>query len=288
MKLTNKNNLPLPLVRAVENDEYTKGDADISVTGLLEPPLIRVLKNRYWDELEEDASDRIFSLLGQVVHKILERASEEQALAEKRFSIICEEWRISGGMDRIVVKDGLIQDYKFVTVHKVKGKDTAPEEWVRQLNIYAEILRQNKIEVRALQIVAIFRDWSKLAAKREEDYPVNQVQVIDIPLIERELVLEYIQERVRLHQQADSGDVLECTAEERWARKDTWAVVKKGAKRAHRVCESEEAAEFVVKEMGKDYSVVFREGESVRCAEYCPVSKFCTFYQNKQKEKNDY
>src|SRR3990167_5596923 len=38
MKLTNKQGLPQPLVEAVRNDSYGRGDADISVTQLLAPP----------------------------------------------------------------------------------------------------------------------------------------------------------------------------------------------------------------------------------------------------------
>lgn len=38
MKYTNKFNLPDGLARAVMNDPYSKGDADFSVTELLDPP----------------------------------------------------------------------------------------------------------------------------------------------------------------------------------------------------------------------------------------------------------
>ena len=38
MKYTNKNNLPEEIVRAVQQDTYSKGKASISVTGLLSAP----------------------------------------------------------------------------------------------------------------------------------------------------------------------------------------------------------------------------------------------------------
>src|SRR3954463_10849323 len=38
MKLTNRLGLPEPIVAAVANDGYSRGDADISVTSLLKPP----------------------------------------------------------------------------------------------------------------------------------------------------------------------------------------------------------------------------------------------------------
>ena len=37
MKITNELGLPEPLVDAVRNDGYTKGNADFSVTGLISP-----------------------------------------------------------------------------------------------------------------------------------------------------------------------------------------------------------------------------------------------------------
>jgi len=61
MKLTNNLRLPDPMVRAVGNDSYTKGDADISVTELLTPPQLRALRIKHHDEIVEDVSDRIWS-----------------------------------------------------------------------------------------------------------------------------------------------------------------------------------------------------------------------------------
>ena len=71
MKWTNKLNLPEAIVNAVTNDDYNKGFSDISITGLTSPPRIRVLKKKYDAELEEDISDRMFVLLGQIMHGIL-------------------------------------------------------------------------------------------------------------------------------------------------------------------------------------------------------------------------
>ncbi len=43
MKYTNKHNVPVEIIRAITNDQYSKGEAHISVTGLLQPPRIRLL-----------------------------------------------------------------------------------------------------------------------------------------------------------------------------------------------------------------------------------------------------
>ena len=44
MKYTNKHDIPKEIIRAIENDQYTRGNSDISVTGLLQPPRIRLLE----------------------------------------------------------------------------------------------------------------------------------------------------------------------------------------------------------------------------------------------------
>ncbi len=275
MRLTNKLNLPQPIVSAIANDSYSKGDADISVTELIDPPMLVALKKRYANDLSEDVSDRIFSLLGQSIHSILERA-DTTAVVERRLSILIEGWKVSGSMDRFVLSNGLLQDYKLTTVYKVKG-GRLPEEWVKQLNIYAEILRQNGETVKTLQIVALLRDWSKGLVEREEGVPTQQCVVIDIPLIPEEEVIEYIRAQVLAHQDAQVRDQYSpCTKEERWAKDDVYAVMKKGQKRALRLCNSQEAADLHISTLPKGmYSVEYREGESTRCKSYCPVSKHC-------------
>ena len=52
MKLTNKFNLPEPIVNAVNNTGYTPGSSDITVTQLIQPPLIRKLRIEHDDEMD--------------------------------------------------------------------------------------------------------------------------------------------------------------------------------------------------------------------------------------------
>ena len=281
MKLTNKLNLPQPIVDAVANDGYSKGDADISVTELLLPPMLRALQVKHEADISEDVSDRIFSLLGQTVHGILER-SEQTGIAERRLSIKVLGWIISGGMDRFVAKDGLLQDYKLTTIYKTKGNNL-PEEWVKQLNVYAEMLRQNGDKVEKLEIVAIYRDWSKSAAEREHDYPQRQVEVLSVPLIGSEEVLAFIKERVELHRAASNGNYLPCTKEERWAKDDCWALKAEGRKTAIKLYYDEEEVNLVKLMKGQYWEK--RDGVSTRCESYCPVRNFCNYYQTQIKKE---
>lgn len=81
MSFTNVHDLPQALVRAIENDPYS-GTTDlkarrVSVTRLIAPPQIVKLQQEHPD-IEEDVSERLWSLLGSAVHAIIERASARE------------------------------------------------------------------------------------------------------------------------------------------------------------------------------------------------------------------
>jgi hypothetical protein len=274
MKLTNKLDLPQAIVDAVRNDGYTKGDATISVTGLLRPPRLAVLEKKHDAEIEEDAADRIWSLLGQAIHMIMERANRV-GIAERRLSMEIEGWTVSGAQD-LYDEAGALSDYKVSTVWKLIKGDMI--EWERQLNMYAVLLRHHGYQVKKLQVIAILRDWSKGEADRDPLYPQAQVVNIDIKLWEPEVALRFMRDRVILHKQAQVR-LPECSAEDRWARPNVWAVMKSGRKTAVKLYSNEDEARAHAG-FDKDLTVVLRPGESVRCKSYCRVAKFCTQYQS--------
>ena len=277
MKLTNELNLPQPLVDAVKNDGYTRGGAAFSVTQLLAPPRIGALIEKHFDEIEEDVSSRIWSLFGQAMHTVLERASTT-GVTERRLSIEVEGVTVSGGMDRY--HDGLLQDYKFVTAYKFKDLTVAPE-YEQQLNAYAAILRASGHPVKELQIVGILRDWSKMDALKDPNYPQRQVVVRTVRIWPASEALEFIRTRVVLHKQA-RVTLPECSPNDQWARPDTWAVMKKGNVRATKVFENPVgAAEMAA--TNPAFNVVHRPGEKIRCKAYCSVSAFCSQYQRENQ-----
>ena len=278
MQITNHANLPEPIVQAVRNDPYDAGPSDISVTKLIGPPQIRVLERQHADELTEDASDRIWSLVGQIGHKILERA-EMEALAETRLFADVAGWTVSGQFDRMVIlPDGTLQDYKFTSVWAVA--DGVKPEWEAQLNVLRWLAAENGYPpIRQLQIVAILRDWSRGKAKQGGDYPQQQVRVLPVPVWSLEDAARYVRERVHLHQEAErcaaAGEPLpQCTPEERWARPTKYAVRKPGRKSAVRVLDTEQDARDIAAGTPSGY-VEIRHGESVRCADYCAVADYC-------------
>lgn len=276
MNITNELNLPEPLVDAIRNDGYTKGDADFSITGLMSPPYQRKLMGEYGGKITEDASDRIWSLFGQSVHAIIERSVVDgtgKYEVEKRLYADCMGKRISGQMDLYDIKRKAIQDWKVTSVWSVKD-DTYKADYEKQLNGYAWLARLNGIEVETLEVVAILRDWSRLERmRRGNGYPSHSVVVRKIPLWGPDIIQEYIETRVQLHKNEDPPV---CTPRDKWQRDTTYAVKKDGAKRALKVCQSNtEAQEYINDKGGDDLIIETRQGEAVRCLSYCPARQFC-------------
>jgi hypothetical protein len=93
-----------------------------------------------------------------------------------------------------------------------------------------------------------------------------------------------------LFEMETDGDLPDCTAEEMWEKKTSYALKKDGNVRAKSVHETQEAAEeALVKALGtakknEGFSIEIRQGERTRCKSYCQVSSFCNQYQNYMKE----
>lgn len=283
MKYTNNLNLPEPIVNAVINDPYTKGDSDISITGLIAPARQRVLAKLHKDELVEDVSDRIYSLLGQVMHGILERATSDkaQAIYEKRFYLTIDGVKVSGQLDAYYL-NGLVQDYKLVSLYSVK--DGVKSEYEEQLNMYAALLRENGLEVNKLELVCILRDWSQGKARQDETIPQQQIIKLPVTVWSHKEALAFLHERVKIHKAANKN-LPECTAEERWAVPDKWAVMpKKGAARSLKNHDSKALAEEHSKNIPGSF-VEARPGRNNRCEDYCLVSSFCEQFKKLKERK---
>ena len=271
--LTNNLNLPQAIVNAVACDPYDSGKSDISCTRLIAPARQVALQKKHSGEIVEDVSDRVWSLLGQSVHHILERAANEDDVVEERFYDCIDDWWISGQCD--LISNNTLYDFKVTSVWSVL--DGAKTDWVNQLNVLHYLADDPSIE--SLAIIAILRDWSRNRALKG-NYPKAQVVEIDIPLWTRQEQEAYILERIRKHKNAQNAlklgqEIAWCTDEELWKRPDVFAVMKEGRKSAVKLCDTEEDAESRVENLGGKHYVEYRKGEAVRCG-YCSVSEFCS------------
>lgn len=285
MKITNQNSLPEPLVRAVSRHPREDKPDRISVTELIQPPQIRALSKKHDSELSEDASDRIWSLLGTLLHHALEQSAQglKNLISEGELSTEVFSWTVVGHYDlsELLFDGELLTDYKLTSVWAVR--EGIKPEWEAQLNLYAELLRRSGRAVSALQLVAIGRDWSLQKARFDSQYPQQQVQVFPVRLWTPEEAGRYLEDRVLLHQQALQGVWPDCSEEERWARPTQWALMKKGQKRATKLYDSYAAAE---RNRGGAHFIQERPGESVRCASYCHVSSFCPQWAKLNQNNN--
>lgn len=300
MKITNNFGMPQPFVDFAINDKYSKGKADISVTSLIDSPKIRLMKDKYDDQIEVDAVDMVWALFGTAVHSVLEKSKQsDDIITEERLYKEVDGWVLSGAIDRqefISNDDGFrtvnIIDYKVTSVWSViYGKP----EWENQLNCYAYLA--SKTNVGSLKICAILRDWNRRDAEKKEDYPKAPIVFVDIPLWDKSKTEEYIKDRIRMHQEAQisfdlNEDVGLCSDEDMWKKNDTWAVKKKGQKRAIRVLDSEEEANNYIDWHNEtdqaytkktDLEIEFRSGEYTRCGNYCSVADFCNQYKERVK-----
>jgi hypothetical protein len=288
MKLTNKHNLPQTFVNVLRRPTYSKGRANLSVTQLINSPKIVALSNKFQDELEEDVADRVWSLFGSAVHKVLEHGQDDNHVVEERIHTDLDGWNISGAIDLQIKNDDgsiSIRDYKTVSVWSVMNEKI---EWEQQLNIYAFLIeRVKKVSVRDLGIVAIIRDWNRRDAANREGYPEAPIKELPIKLWPYEQRESFVLHRVAQHSACEfameAGEALpKCTPEDMWEKPTLYAVRKKGNVRAKSLHQTEAEAKVAVETLGRDYEVEVRPGERTRCANFCPVNAYCQQWRDYQ------
>jgi hypothetical protein len=290
MKYTNKQNLPEALYQAIANDPYKKG-GDFSASELPGPPQIRTLKKRYFDKLEVDVADLIYPLIGNNVHYILERAGVKNSLTEEQLvttvpSCSIGAFEVSGKPD-LFDADGVLWDYKLTSRYTLI--DGVKPEWEGQTNILAWLLKTHSFKVKAIKICCIFRDWSKIQAIKNPDYPNHQVAILPVKRWDLHDTELYINERLTRHLEAEELDdylLPECTPAERWDKPTIYAVMKKGMKRSVRNLDSFKDAQQYAQDKGlamETHWIQERLGESIRCEYYCDVKDYCQQYK-KMKE----
>jgi hypothetical protein len=295
MKITNNFNVPETLVALAKRDDYTKGEADFSVTEIISPPRIQRLRRKHYHEITQDVADMLWMLLGTALHVVAERSEVAGHTNEERLMVGIDDVILSGAIDlQKNDTDGtVITDYKFTSAWSLMNDKP---EWEQQQNIYKYLVeRVKKQPVKKLEICALIRDWSRREAMHKPNYPQAPIQVIDIPIWTHDRVEHFIKERINLHRDskvnADWNEELPlCTEEERWVRETKYAVKKEGRKTAIRVFDSQEEADVFLKDTPeKDKAFIeIRKGEAVRCTgNFCGVSQWCSQYQASLLEESE-
>ena len=284
----NRHNLPEPVCAVLTADTYDKGRANISVTGLIQSPRVRILGkegNRY------DVADMVWTSFGTAWHSHAQAALNgynPDWVVEERYFVDVSGWVVSGQADLQTTKDdGTIHlwDWKVTTTNKI-AKGLAAE-WEQQLNCYAYLIRRStgKI-VTSATVLAILRDYKRNLFKRQE-HGECAVSVMDIGLWPKDQQESYIKQRVSLHQDVEMshamGDkLIHCTDLEQWRKPNSYAVMVEGKKRARMICDTQAEAEFQAGMIEGGY-VETRFGIPLKCqANYCGVSKRCDQLQEEK------
>jgi hypothetical protein len=301
LRFTNKFNLPQPFMDAVCSDEYQRGDAEFTATELIKPSRILSYTRKYWDEIVEDASERIWAFQGQTKHIVLERIAKtnpSRYLVEKRFECTMPVTgaKISGQLDLFDKETGILYDWKETSVWKFMIGDT--KEWEEQANINLHLCRMNGLIPKELINIAILKDWKIREARfgRNPDYPKCAVHVMPLPIWSTGTAQNYINERVEKHR-AEMADPPVCNKKERWQRDATFAVMRSDRKRAIRLYSNKDQAEAAMMQAMKSarpgesqrFYIEERGAEPVRCLDFCAVQTFCDFgiaAEKKWAEKN--
>jgi hypothetical protein len=330
MEITNLFNLPEPVVLALSEDDYSRGESNRSVTQLIDAPRARILRQELDHLVTKDVSELIWIALGKTIHNMFEKYAQGKYLPEERLFAEVDGWVISGAID-IQYDEGsnhvTLTDYKCTSVWSViYGKDDEEGAWAKQLNFYAWLATVAKsVIVDKLKIVVVLRDWKMREAQQNKggNYPQAPIMEIDVPLWSESVRADYVDERVRIHQDAEfqrlTGGILPvCTDKERWKNPSQFAVRKPQNKTAKRVLDTYEQAEEYIEWIGveEDKAIAAREvqrnqakakGEKKkpaikknlyiieerpstpnRCAMgYCHIAQWCDQYQDELKQAKE-
>lgn len=295
MKITNKTGLPQSIVSAVSHGTYDRGECDFSVSDLIRPPQLYGLSQAHRGELEEDAADRIWALMGTAVHYVIEaqrKPQDEAVLSEQRLLAPVGDWLISGKPDHFEIEAGRLVDFKITSAWAVMDclTNLLKPDWLNQLNYYAYLLRYNGYEVNELQIVAILRDWSRANYLRSPaSYPEKNIVVLNVPLLDPEVVSTRLATACEEHQAALDGNARPCTNSERWYNPGKIALMKHGRKSAVKLFDT--AADVEVAAANPEFTALTLDGDAItlgpkhyletrpnaypRCENYCEVADYC-------------
>lgn len=285
MKVTNKYNLPNALVKAVERHEHRK--ANFSVTQLLKGATEIALETMFPYKLEMDVSDMVNMMLGTAVHKLFEEQEEVGVLNEHYMETTSFAGQtVSGTADAIDTTTRMIIDYKTCSCWKFIYKDF--DDWREQIKSYLYLWWRETGELYLDgKIVAIIKDWSPTDLLRTEGYPKSPVMSISFEYTEAEIygVGERWNNKLEeVFKKLVSQDFGCCSKDERWAKEEKWALMKKGAKKALKLYDTEEEANEAKGEDSNLY-VEYRAGKDVKCDSYC-VAGACGLCPYKNGKEN--
>ena len=284
MKVSNKLNLPQAFVDAVSVERHNQKGC-YSATTLLKSETETLLTNRHFDEIEVDASDSVWQIWGTAVHSIFEK-QKDNAFKEEFFSVKVSNSTVTGRVDNYDMENEILADFKTCAVWKIIYNDF--DDWYKQGMIYSWLMKQNGLNVKKCQFIALIKDHSKSKAMIDASYPQSPIYVYEFDVTEKALseIEVFIKDKIAKLEENENipdNELTGCNKEERWATDPKFAVMKQGRKSAIKLFDSKEEAEKNLSALGGTY-IEERKGEDKKCDNgYCNVCKWCPYFQNKNK-----
>lgn len=286
MTVTNKLHLPEAFVKAVSVVRHNEPGC-FSATTLNKGAKEIILSDRHFEEITVDAADSVWAVWGTAVHALLE-SQPDNNFHEESFKVPVANSYVTGQVDSYDMEHATIYDWKTASVWKVMKGDFS--DWYKQGMTYAWLLKQNGLELRHCIFIALLKDHSKSKAKTDASYPQSPVVTYEFEVTPEELEQAgaRITAKVKDIEAAElmgDDDIEPCTAEERWADPEKYAVMKNGRKSAVRVFDTLIDAENCAGELGNSHYVETRPAVSRKCGKYCLCKDFCNFYKSEQEKK---
>ena len=284
MNVTNRLRLPEAFVKAVSTTRHNEAGC-FSATTLNKGAKEIILTDRHFDEITVDAADSVWAVWGTAVHALLE-SQPDNNFHEESFKVPVSNSFVTGQVDSYDMENGVINDWKTASVWKVQFNDF--KDWRAQGLTYAWLLQQSGLEVKKCRFVALLKDHSKTKAKNDSSYPQSPVFIYEFDVTAADMeetaarILSKVQEIENAYE-LDDDAIEPCSAEERWADGEKWAVMKNGRKTAIKLFDNSADADAMAGEMGNAYYVEHRPAISRKCGEYCNCKDFCNFYKAMNK-----
>ena len=284
MNVTNRLRLPEAFVKAVSTTRHNEAGC-FSATTLNKGAKEIILTDRHFDEITVDAADSVWAVWGTAVHALLE-SQPDNNFHEESFKVPVSNSFVTGQVDSYDMENGVINDWKTASVWKVQFNDF--KDWRAQGLTYAWLLQQSGLEVKKCRFVALLKDHSKTKAKTDSSYPQSPVFIYEFDVTAADMeetaarILTKVQE-IESAYKLDDDAIEPCSAEERWADGEKWAVMKNGRKSAVKVFDNQLDADAMAGELGNSHYVEHRPAISRKCGDYCNCKDFCNFYKAMNK-----
>ena len=117
--------------------------------------------------LQELGKEKAAEKIRELAKENYPDAFNSKIIVERTLSVDINGLTISGTFDRYDGELKKLQDYKSASVYAYIYEESK-KKWYEQVNVYAYMLREHGLPVEEAEIIAIFKDWSRMGLARQK------------------------------------------------------------------------------------------------------------------------